>query len=127
MGFFDSIKNAAMDAARKAKEDKENLRERIKNEPLAEACFIILPEIRHARNIVRLVQSTDCIKWRIGLEEDINELQRAFEEVYQYAEFQNDNWALNMSQWIGARLYDEESSRLRSKENADGKRLYRPK
>ncbi len=129
MGFFDAIKKSATDAARKYKEDRANLRERIREMPLNDACYLLIDELERARrrSIPMFLSVTECTKWRINIEENVDELLRAFESIYDYAQIHRNNLALNMSQWIGEKLYEDNSYLICTKEDADGKRRHRPR
>lgn len=126
MGLFDSIKEKAKEEARKQKRDFERLQERMNNMDMRDAVTFYRREFKTASSIMKKGALIRAYTRRIEAEESKDTLYYIFRELFDEYKYRKNAEAINAAQPIGRHLNEIGDSRVKEKEDNNGKCLYCP-
>lgn len=125
MGLFDIISSSIREGKERAAREKAAFEEKINYLNLEDACFLAVREFGQG-SLPMKVSINQIIRRKIQNEKDSDDLYRAFESMYVLFKRKHNDCALNMSQWIGAKLYQENDHRIKVVEHDDGRKFFIP-
>ena len=125
MGLFDRISMAIQEGKAKAELEAAEFAEKIEHVDLRYACNIAVHELKHA-SLPMKSSITRLLRKKTADVDSTYQLYPAFEEMYRLAQRKRDMFALNISQWIGKKLYDMGDYRVETRES-DTKTMYIPR